>query len=355
MNGGQKIAEVSVSEKPYGKTKDGRHVTYYELTNESGMTVGIINYGRIITKIMVPDRNETLGDVVLGHDNILAYEEKSDFFGCIAGRYANRIGNGTFTLDGEGYQLPKNDNGNSLHGGINGFDKQIWSGNSFKKGSEVGVILSHLNPGELDCRVTYTLNSKNELRIDYEAATNKTTVLNLSNHSYFNLKDGGASSILDHQLKLESSEYTPVNEGLIATGEIRSVENTPFDFRQSKIMGTEINKADEQLKFGLGYDHNYVLDNEDGKLSLAAKVIEPTTGRILEVFTTEPGIQFYSGNFLNGNITGKNNISYQHRSGFCLETQHFPATVLSPDEKYETVTVFRFRTEQKKWFYESHN
>ncbi|WP_420319756.1 aldose epimerase family protein [Flagellimonas sp.] len=346
---------------PFGTTKDGKKITHYKLTNQSGMSVDIINYGGIISSMEVPDKNGVFGDVVLGHDNIKDYEEKSDYFGCIVGRFGNRIAHGKFSLDSTEYKLFLNNNGHTLHGGQKGFDKQVWEAKSFENEDTLGVKLSYTSidgeegyPGNLKCEVTYTLTKDNALQIDYMAVTDKTTVINLTNHTYFNLKDGGNSSILDHQLQIDASHYTPVDEGLIPTGEIIPVAETPFDFRQPKPIGKNIAVDHVQLNYGLGYDHNYVLDKTDNALEPISKVIEPESGRILEVLTTEPGIQFYSGNFLKGNITGKHGITYQHRTGFCLETQHFPdspnqphfpSTVLKPGETYQSTTIYRFKVQ----------
>lgn len=350
---------LSLSTKEFGTTQSGEQVQYFELTNKNGMQVGIINYGGIVTKVIVPDNKGQMGDVVLGHDNIRGYEEESDYFGCIAGRYANRIAKGTFLLDGKTFQLPKNNNGNSLHGGVEGFDQKIWAAQPVESPDHVGVKLTYTSkdgeegyPGTLDCTVTYTLNNENELRIDYLATTDQSTIINLTNHSYFNLKDGGASPILDHELQLNASRYTPVDETLIPTGELVTVAGTPFDFSAPTAIGKRIAVADQQLAFGLGYDHNYVLDDTTDQMKLAGTVYEPVTGRVLEVLTTEPGIQFYSGNFLKGNITGKNGTVYQHRTGICLETQHFPdspnqaefpSVVLRPGEQYQSATIYRFK------------
>jgi len=358
MNFMQPKGSVNVTERSFGKTKDGLPVQYYKITNDNGMIVGITTYGGAITKVVVPDKFGNFGDVVLGHDNIIGYEEKNDYFGAITGRYANRIGKGQFTIDKNSYQVPINNNGNSLHGGIRGFDKRVWDGKSFENEDKAGVVLTYISgdgeegyPGELTCMVTYTLNNENELRIDYNAITTGPTVLNLTNHSYFNLKDGGASSILDHELQIRASSITPVDKGLITTGELTPVEGTPFDFRKPRKIGERINAHNQQLEFGLGYDHNFVLDKEGSDLSLITTVYEAESGRIMEVLTTEPGIQFYSGNFLKGNITGKRKVAYQHRTGFCLETQHFPdspnkpnfpSVLLRPGEKFESTTIYRF-------------
>ena len=354
----QEKAKVSLSEKPFGNTKKGESVTYFELSNTNGMTVGIIDYGATVTKILVPDKNGNIGDVVLGHDNMHSYEEKNDYFGCIAGRYANRIGNGTFTIDGKEYQVPKNNSGNALHGGIEGFDKKVWNATTFQRADSVGVVLTYLSkdgeegyPGELLVKVTYSLGLENSLRIDYKAITTRSTVLNLTNHSYFNLKDGGKSSILDHKLMINAPWYTPVDEGLIATGEILSVEGSPFDFQASKAIGDQIEEDHIQLTNGMGYDHNFVINKGPGELGLMARVYDPVTGRVIETHSTEPGIQFYSGNFLNGEITGKYDVQYNHRSGFCLETQHFPdspnkghfpSVILEPEDQFNSTTIYKF-------------
>jgi len=353
---------ASVTERHFGITRDGKEVKEFILVNGKGMTVNIIDYGATITSIKTADINGIFGDVVLGHDNILGYEEKSDYFGCIVGRFGNRIANGRFSLEGKEYQLAANNGINALHGGIKGFDKQVWNAESFEDTDSVGVILTYLSkdgeegyPGNLYVSVIYTLNNNNELHIDYEATTDKATVINLTNHSYFNLKDGGASPILDHKLQINASRFTPVDSTLIPTGELLLVENTPLDFRTPKEISESINDEDMQLIYGLGYDHNFILDKKGGQLVLAAKLVESTSGRILEVLTTEPGIQFYSGNFLKGNITGKQNLTYQYRSGLCLETQHFPdspnqqefpTVVLEPDDKYTSKTIFRFLVQE---------
>ena len=351
-----------IVESSFGTTKEGKEVTYFRLVNKAGMAVGIINYGGIVTSIEVPDKNGEFGDVALGHDNILGYEEKNDYFGCIAGRYANRIANGQFSIDSVQYQLFLNNNGHALHGGQKGFDKQIWNAKSFQDGDNYGVVLNYTSqdgeegyPGTLKCEVTYTLTKDNTLQIDYKATTDKTTVLNLTNHTYFNLKDGGASPILNHELQINASRYTPVDGGLIPTGELATVTGTPFDFRESTIIGKLINEENQQLKYGQGYDHNYVLDKKKDEFDLVATVYEPESGRILEVLTTEPGIQFYSGNFLRGDITGKYGIAYEHRTGFCLETDHFPdspnqpnfpSTLLKPGEVYTSRTVYGFKVKK---------
>lgn len=335
---------------------DGQPVTLFTLTNASGANVGIIEYGGIVVSLSVPDRDGNLGDVVLGFDTLDAYIADTPYFGAITGRYANRIAGGKFEVDGTAYELPVNNGPNSLHGGIKGFDKVVWQGTPTESGD--GVSFAYVSqdgeegyPGTLESTVTYTWTDSNELRIDYEASTDKPTVVNLTNHSYFNLKDGGASSILDHELMINASQYTPVDATSIPLGEIASLDGSPLDFREPTAIGARIEEEDEQLGFGAGYDHNYVIDRDAGGLALAATVNEPDSGRVMDVLTAEPGVQFYSGNFLDGHHLGKGGVAYQRRSGFCLETQHypdspnqpdFPSTVLRPGETYKTSTVYKF-------------
>ncbi len=335
---------------------DGRPVALFTLTNASGASVGIIEYGGIVVSLQVPDRDGNLGDVVLGFDDLDAYVAGAPYFGAITGRYANRIAGGKFAIDGTTYQLPVNNGPNSLHGGIKGFDKVIWQGTPVSAGDAVSFSYASMDgeqgyPGRLEATVTYTWTDGNELRIDYRASTDKPTVVNLTNHSYFNLKDGGASSILGHVLTINADRYTSVDETMIPTGEIASLAGSPLDFREATAIGARIGHESEQLGFGAGYDHNYVLNRDAGALALAATVFEPQTGRSMEVLTTEPGVQFYSGNFLDGSHVGKGGVAYQRRSGFCLETQHypdspnqpdFPSTLLRPGDMYSTSTVYRF-------------
>lgn len=337
---------------------DGRALSLFMLTNASGGQVGITEYGGIVVSLKVPDRHGEFGDVVLGFDTLDAYVADTPYFGAITGRYANRIAGGRFSLDGTDYELAVNNPPNALHGGIKGFDKVVWNGEPNAEGD--GVVFKYVSadgeegyPGTLTAQVTYTWTDDHELRIDYEATTDKPTVLNLTNHSYFNLKDGGASPILDHELTIDADRYTPVDETSIPTGELAALEGTPLDFRQPAAIGARIGDDHEQLRFGAGYDHNYVLNRESESLALAATVYEPESGRVMEVLTTEPGVQFYSGNFLDGHHVGKGGVAYEHRSGLCLETQHFPdspnqpefpSTVLRPGETYSTQTVYRFST-----------
>ncbi len=350
-----------VNKEAFGKTGDGRPVDLYTLTNSQGLEVRATNYGGIIVSLRVPDKSGKLDDVVLGHDKLDGYLVNPPYFGVIVGRYANRIGNATFTLDGVKYTLAKNDGANSLHGGVNGFNKQVWEAKSFKSGKGVGVAFHYLSKdgeegysGNLKVKVTYTLTDENQLVVDYEATTDKATPLNLSQHSYFNLAGEGSGDILGHHLRLNADRFTPVDKTLIPTGELRAVKGTPFDFTQPTAIGARINENDEQLVVGRGYDHNFVINRKDDGLTIAAQVHEPTSGRVLEVFTTEPGVQFYSGNFLDGTITGKQGHVYKLRNGFCLETQHFPdspnhpdfpSTILRPGKTFHSQTIFKFSTE----------
>jgi aldose 1-epimerase len=347
--------EITVQE--FGKSPEGEALQIYTLTNAQGMEARITNYGGIVVSLKTPDRTGALADVVLGHDSVAAYA-KSPYFGAIIGRYGNRIGNAKFTLQGKTYTLAQNNGPNHLHGGIKGFDKVAWKAEPGSSPEGQSLSLSYVSqdgeegyPGTLNAKVVYVLTNDNALRIDYEATTDKPTIVNLTNHSYFNLKDAGATTILDHELTLNADRYTPVDKTLIPTGELAAVEGTPFDFRKPTAIGARIDGDHEQLKFGLGYDHNFVLNRSAEGLSLAATVVEPATGRRMEVLTTEPGIQFYSGNFLDGTITGRGGAVYQRRSGFCLETQHFPdspnkpdfpSTTLEPGQTYRTTTVYRF-------------
>ncbi len=349
----------------FGTTPEGEVVEQFTLKNRAGMEVRAITYGGIITHLLVPDRGGNMGDVVLGFDSlepylsgVEPYLDGSPYFGSIIGRYGNRIANGRFTLDGRTYQLATNDGPNHLHGGVRGFDKVVWGAEPFQRDSEVGVVFTYLSPdgeegypGNLDVRVTYTLTDDNQLIVDYHATSDRATPVNLTQHSYFNLAGHDSGDILDHELMIAAGAFTPVNSTLIPTGEIRSVAGTPFDFRTSTPIGARIDADDQQIRYGLGYDHNWVLDRTGPGLELAARVVEPTTGRTLEILTTEPGIQFYAGNFLDGTITGKDGTVYHHRTGFCLETQHFPdspnqpafpSTILRPGEEYRTQTVMVF-------------
>jgi aldose 1-epimerase len=348
----QMEAKTTVTKQPFGKTEDGAAVDLYTLKNEKIETT-ITTYGGRIVTLKVPDRSGKVADIVTGFDSLDGYLKTNPYFGAIVGRYANRIAHGKFVLDGMTYTLAKNDGDNTLHGGLRTFDKRVWDG----KIQGDSLVLHYLSkdgeegfPGNLSVTVTYTL-AGNELKIDYEATTDKDTVLNLSNHSYFNLKGQGEGTILEHEVTLLADRFTPVDQTLIPTGELRPVAGTPMDFRTPLAIGARIGNTDEQLKFGRGYDHNWVLNSVGGSLSLAAKVHEPTTGRVLEVLTTQPGLQFYTGNFLDGTITGKGGKVYQQRFAFCMETQHFPdspnhpafpTSELKPGQKFHNTTVFRF-------------
>jgi aldose 1-epimerase len=345
-----------ITRTPFGQTSDGAAVDIFTLRNASGCEARISNYGGILVSLKVPDRNGTLGDVVLGYDNLADYLKPNPYFGALIGRYANRIANAKFTLEGKEYTLAANNGPNALHGGIKGFDKVIWEARISSTQAGQALTLVYVSkdgeegyPGTLSVEATYTLTDDNALKIEFRAITDKTTVLNLSHHSYFNL--AGKGDILGHELMLAADSFTPVNESLIPTGEIRSVEGTPFDFRKPTLIGARINQDDEQLKFGKGYDHNFVVNKPQGQAGLMARVYEPGTGRVLEAFSTEPGVQFYTGNFLNGTLTGKGNWVYQVRNGFCLEPQHFPdspnqpnfpSVVLKPGQVYQNTIMYRF-------------
>jgi aldose 1-epimerase len=339
----------------FGKTPSGETVELYTLKNAAGVAAAISTYGGVVVSLKVPDRAGALSDIVLGFDDFKGYLIPPPYFGAIVGRYGNRIAHAAFTLDGVEYKLAKNDGDNSLHGGLRGFDKVLWKA---KPGNGQSLELTYLSkdgeegyPGNLSVTVVYTLSDNNELKIDYTATTDKDTVLNLTNHSYFNLAGQGEGDILAHQLTLNADRYTPVDKGLIPTGELRDVAGTPFDFRQPHDIGERIGSSDEQMILGRGYDHNFVLNRAGDGLSPAAKVTEAKSGRVMEVLTTEPAIQFYTGNFLDGSIRGKGGKVYGRRSALCLETQHypdspnhpgFPSTELKPGATYHTTTVFRF-------------
>jgi len=344
---------MDIQKESFGKLPDGTGIELYTLTNSKGLKVRIMTYGGTIVSLEVPDRNGKPGDTVLGYDSLDGYLKNNPYFGSIVGRYGNRIAKGKFTLDGITYQLAKNDGENHLHGGIKGFDKAVWTAEPVRGEGVVGVKLSYLSkdgeegyPGNLSCTVIYTLTEENELKISYEATTDKATPVNLTSHSYFNLAGQGEGDILGNVLMLNAEAYTHVDKGLIPTGEILPVKGSPMDFTSPKAIGAQIAEVKG------GYDHNFVLRGGGaGKLELAVQVYEPTSGRVMEIYTTEPGIQFYSGNFLDGTITGKGGKVYQKHYGFCLETQHFPdspnhpnfpPTILRPGEKYTSLTVHKF-------------
>ncbi len=349
----EKRAEMSIKKEPFGKTPDGKEIDLYTLTNTNGLKARVMTYGGILVSLEVPDRDGKLGDIVLGYDNLDDYVKNNPYFGCIVGRYANRIADGRFTLDGTKYQLTTNEGPTHLHGGVKGFDKMIWNAEEVKAKDGVGVKLTYLSkdgeqgyPGNLSCTVTYTLTEDNELRIDYEATTDKPTPINLTNHTYFNLT-AGSSDILGHELMINADKYTPVDEKLIPTGELKIVKDSPMDFTRPMAIGLRIGEV------AGGYDHNYVLNSGGGEMALALRVYEQTSGRVMEIHTTEPGLQFYSGNFLDGSITGKNGIVYKKHYGVCLETQHFPdspnkpnfpSVILMPGDKYTHTAVHKFYT-----------
>ncbi|HKV38417.1 MAG TPA: aldose epimerase family protein [Blastocatellia bacterium] len=348
--------KADITVQPFGHMPDGRQIDLYTLTNASGMEARIITYGGILVSLKAPDHNGVMGDVVLGYDSLEGYLNKSPFFGALIGRYGNRIGKGKFSLGGHEYQLATNDGANHLHGGVKGFDKVVWKAHELRSPAGVSLSLSYLSkdgeegyPGNLAVTVVYTLTARNELKLDYTATTDKQTVVNLTNHSYFNLAGGG--TILDHTLLINANRFTPIDDGLIPTGELRSVKGTPMDFTKPTAIGSRINNASDQLKYGKGYDHNWVLNPGKAKMKFAARLHDPSSGRTMEIYTDQPGLQFYSGNFLDGTITGKGGQVYEHRSGLCLETQHFPdspnkprfpSTVLKPGQKYHTTSVYRF-------------
>jgi aldose 1-epimerase len=353
------IAQPSINRKPFGKTLDGQSVDIYTLKNRRGMEARITNYGGIVVSLTAPDRDGKLADVVLGYNDLDTYMRPPfPYFGAIIGRYGNRIAKGRFTLNGVEYKLAVNNGENSLHGGLKGFDKVVWTAHEQKTAAGPALALTYLSkdgeegyPGNLRVTVVYTLTNKNELKIDYTAATDKDTVTNLTHHSYFNLAGEGNGDILKHNLVLRAESFIPTDAGSIPTGEIRSVAGTPFDFRKANAIGERINNDDEQLKLGNGYDHTWVIDGRMGTLRQAAIVYEPTSGRELEVWTTEPGVQFYTGNFLDAAIIGKSGKAYPRRSGFCLETQHypdspnkpnFPTTTLRKGATYHSTTIYRF-------------
>ncbi len=344
--------KTRITKQAFGHTSEGTAVDIYTLA-DGKVEARIMTYGGIIVSLRTPDRNGKIDDVVLGCDSVEKYEAQTAHFGGIIGRYANRIAHGSFQLDGKTYSIPKNDGDNALHGGTRGFDKVVWGAKEIVDGIELTYVSKDGEqgfPGTLSTTVRYTLKGS-ILRIEYAATTDKDTVLNLTNHSYFNLAGQGKGDVLGHVLKINASRMTPVDSVLIPTGELKSVAGTPFDFRTPHAIGERINTDDAQLSLGKGYDHNFVLDHPPGQLAEAAEAYEPTTGRILKVFTTEPGLQIYTGNFLDGSITGKEGRVYNRRFAFCLETQHFPdspnhasfpSTELKPGRKFHSVTVFQF-------------
>jgi aldose 1-epimerase len=346
----------SIDKKEFGKTADGQAVDLYTLTNANGVTAKIMTYGGIITELHVPDRDGKFEDVVLGFDNLKQYLAGHPFFGAIAGRVANRIAKGKFTLDGKEYSLFINNGPNSLHGGKVGFDKKVWKAEPTEKADGVALKMTYTSPdgeegypGTLCTTVTYTLTNANELRIDYTATTDKPTILNLTNHSYFNLAGPKSGDILGHELWLNADKYTPADDTLIPTGKLESVKGTPLDFKKPTPIGARIG---ELKNFpGGGYDHNFAINKGGEEYTMTARVVEPKSGRMMEVFTTEPGVQLYTGNFLDGSLKGKGGVTYHKHQGFCLETQHFPdsihhpefpSTVLEPGRTYKQTTIYKF-------------
>lgn len=357
----KKEGTITMTQQPFGDV-EGKPVELYTLKNSNGMEVGIMTYGGIIVSIKTPDQNGQIADVALGFNSLDDYLKGHPYFGALVGRYGNRIAKGKFTLDDQEYTLAINNDPNALHGGLKGFDKKIWEAKQIEQDGQPALELTCTSPdgeegypGNLTCKVIYSLSHDNELKIEYFAETDKATPINLTNHVYFNLAGEGSGDILDHVVMLKASKFTPVDETLIPTGEIRPVEGTPMDFTQPTRIGDRIDADDEQIKFGGGYDHNWALDNQSGELALGGRVTEPTSGRILEFYTTQPGVQFYCGNFLDGSLVGKSGKAYEKRHGFCLETQHypdspnqpnFPSSILKPGETYHHITVYKFSAEK---------
>jgi len=345
----------TISQAPFGKTADGTPVEIYTLRNDKGCEARIMTYGGIVVSLKVPDKNGNFGDVVLGYDKLDDYVKNSPFFGALVGRYGNRIAKGKFTLAGKEYTLALNNAPNNLHGGPIGFDKRVWKATTLLTADGPVLKLNYLSqdgdqgfPGNLNVTATYTLTADNGLLLNYTATTDKATLCNLTQHSYFNL--AGKGDVLNYLVYINADKFTPVDKTLIPTGELKPVEGTPFDFRKPTAIGARINAADEQIKFGNGYDHNWVINKPPGKLGLVARVTDPATGRVMEVLSTEPGVQFYTGNFLDG-ITGKGGWVYKNRSGFCFEPQHypdspnhpqFPSAALKPGETYQNTILYRF-------------
>jgi aldose 1-epimerase len=350
----EKKAVLNVEKTSYGKLPDGRPVDLYTLTNANGLRARLTTYGAITVSFETPDRNGQLADITLGYDTLDGWLTNTSYFGATVGRYANRIAKGKFTLDGQVYTLATNNGENSLHGGIKGYDKVLWQGEPVKTADAVGVKFTYLSkdgeegyPGNLKVAATYTLNNANEYKVEFSATTDKPTVVNLAHHTYWNLHGNAASSILSHELTLVADKFTPVDAGLIPTGELKPVAGTPMDFTKPAVIGARIAQVDG------GYDHNWVLNNQTGKIALAARVYEPKTGRVLEISTDQPGIQFYAGNFLDGTVKGKGGIAYPKNYGMCLETQHypdspnhpeFPSVVLRPGQTYKHVMIHKFST-----------
>ncbi len=353
--------KMSITSKPFGQTADGKQVDIFTLTNNNGLVAQITNFGGIVTSLSVPGRDGKFADVVLGFDDLDGYINEHPYFGAIVGRVGNRIAKGKFTLEGKEYTLAINNRPNHLHGGLKGFDKVVWTSQAIETAEGPALRLMYTSPdgeegypGTLTCGVTYTLTNDNTLKIEYDAVTDKATPINLTHHSYFNLAGHDVGDILSHEVMINADNFTPTDKTLIPNGEIRDVEGTPMDFRTPTEIGARINNdKDQQIKFGGGYDHNWVLNNKDGQFALAATFYEKTSGRFMEVLTTEPGMQFYTGNFLDGSNVGKGGAVYKHRNGFCAETQHFPdspnqpnfpTAILHPGQTYKQITAYRFST-----------
>ncbi len=348
-------SKPAITQEPFGNLKDGTAISLYTLSNGKGMTMKVMNYGGIIVSLIAPDKDGNPIDVILGYDSLAAYEKNNPFFGALVGRYGNRIAKGKFSLDGKTYPLVQNNNGNHLHGGTKGFDKVFWNIEKVSVENGVALKLSYLSkdmeegyPGNLQTEVIYTLTDDNMIKFDYKATTDKKTILNLTQHTYFNL-NGGKGDILSHEMAINSDKIVAVDAALISTGKLMEVANTPFDFRKPTTIGERINADHEQIKFGKGYDHCWVINGEG--LKQAAVVYDSASGIEMTVHTTEPGVQFYTGNFLNGSLTGKGNVVYHQRTGFCLETEHFPdspnqrtfpSVVLNPGQTYSTQTTYKF-------------
>jgi aldose 1-epimerase len=358
LNACQKAAKsdiLIIPTKNFDKVINGKKVSLFTLKNDRGTITQITNYGGKVVSLWVADKNGTMDDIVMGYDNIDGYlTAKEKYFGALIGRYGNRIGNGKFLLESKEYILATNNGANHLHGGDKGYDAVVWDAKLLNEQTlELKYLSKHLEegyPGNLTIKVLYQLTNDNELKIEYWATTDQTTVVNMTHHSFFNLKGTGKGDINNHLLQINAAQYTPVDKGLIPTGVIAPVANTSFDFQQLTAIGKRINDDVEQLKFGLGYDHNWVLNKNKEGLNYAAKIIEPTSGRSLEIYTNEPGLQFYGGNFLDGTIIGKRGITYKHREAFCLETQHFPdspnkedfpSTILKPEEEYYSICIYK--------------
>ncbi len=351
-------SKSNITKAAFGAMPDGSAVEISTLRNAGGMEARICTYGGIVVSLTAPDRGGKFGDIVLGYDHLDGYRTNSPYFGALIGRYGNRIGGAKFSLEGRTYTLATNNGPNTLHGGLKGFDKVVWTAKPLAGGSGPALQLTYVSkegeegfPGTLSVTAIYTLTDRNELRVDFTATTDKATVCNLTHHSYFNLRGQGNGDILGHEVQINSDKTTPVDKELITTGQYAPVKGTPFDFLKPIAIGTRINDPDPQLQFGPGYDHNWVINKPTGDLGLQARVYEPTSGRVMEVWSTEPGLQFYAGNFLDGTIKGKGGVAYQRRTGFCMEPQHypdspnkpmFPTTELKPGETYKNTIIYKF-------------